>query len=63
MFVGVIVGDENKILLNNLFVEFENRGLSFDKQSRKEITDFFEHINILEKLSDSGDAQYVKSIL
>ncbi|WP_420921151.1 DNA phosphorothioation-dependent restriction protein DptG [Carnobacterium maltaromaticum] len=24
---------------------------------------FFEDVNILEKLSDSGDAQYVKSIL
>ncbi|TFJ76073.1 DNA phosphorothioation-dependent restriction protein DptG [Carnobacterium maltaromaticum] len=63
LFVGVIIGDKDKILLNKLFKEFEIRGLYFDKQSRKEIISFFEDVNILEKLSDSGDAQYVKSIL
>ncbi|MGM0125650.1 DNA phosphorothioation-dependent restriction protein DptG [Enterococcus sp. AZ194] len=63
LFVGVIIGDKEKILLNRLFYEFEDRGLYFDKQSRKAIISFFEDVNILEKLSDSGDAQYVKSIL
>lgn len=63
LFVGVIIGENEKILLNKLFQEFEKRGLFFDKQSRKEIISFFEDVNILEKLSDSGDAQYVKSIL
>lgn len=63
LFVGVIIGDEDKILLKKLFKEFEKRGIYFDKQSKKEIISFFEDVNILEKLSDSGDAQYVKSIL
>lgn len=63
LFVGVIIGNEEKMLLKKLFKEFERRGIYFDKQSRKEITSFFEDVNILEKLSDSGDAQYVKSIL
>lgn len=63
LFVGVIVGDEEKMLLNKLFQQFELRGIFFDKQSKKEIISFFEDVNILEKLSDSGDAQYVRSIL
>lgn len=63
LFVGIIVGDNDKILLNKLWKEFENRGIYFDKSTRREITLFFEEMNILEKLSDSGDAQYVKSIL
>lgn len=63
LFVGVIIGSEEKMLLKKLFKEFEIRGIYFDKQSKKEIISFFEDVNILEKLSDSGDAQYVKSIL
>lgn len=63
LLTAVVIGDEEKILLNQLFLEFENRGVYFDKHSKKEIVYFFENINILEKLSDSGDAQYVKSIL
>lgn len=63
LFVGVIIGSKEKMLLRDFFVELEKRGLMFDTQSRREIVAYFEKINILEKLSDSGDAQYVKSIL
>lgn len=63
MFVNIIIGDKNKILLRDLFLELEKRGLYFDKSSKNEIIKYFERINILEKLSDSGDAQYVRSIL
>lgn len=63
LFVGVIIGNKEKILLKDFFNEMEERGLRFDTQSRREIIAYFERINILEKLSDSGDAQYVKSIL
>ena len=63
MFVGVIVGSNEKILLRDFFNGLEKRGMFFDTQSRREIVSYFEKINILEKLSDSGDAQYVKSIL
>ncbi|MGX7199807.1 DNA phosphorothioation-dependent restriction protein DptG [Enterococcus nangangensis] len=63
LFVEIIIGNRSKILLNELFAEFGKRGIFFDKQTKKSIIQFFEEINILEKLSDSGDAQYVKSIL
>lgn len=63
MFVGVIVGQNNKMLLDDFFNALDVRGIKFDTQSRREVVNYFEQINILEKLSDSGDAQYVKSIL
>lgn len=63
LFVKLIVRDKEKILLNNFFIELEKRKVFLDKASRTAIISYFEEINILEKLSDSGDAQYVKSIL
>lgn len=63
LFTSVIVPAKDKTLLKDLFREFEKRGIKFDNQTKKEIVKFYESINILEKLSDSGDAQYVKSIL
>ncbi|MCK8817152.1 DNA phosphorothioation-dependent restriction protein DptG [Natroniella sulfidigena] len=62
-FTNVCIGNKNKIRQNNLFKEFENRGLFFDKESKKRIINLYERLNILEKKSDSGDAQYVKEIL
>lgn len=57
------IGNNDKIRLKQLWVEFENRGLHFDESSKSEIVRLFEKINLIEKKSDSGDAQYVKSIV
>ncbi len=53
----------DKLRLNLLFKEFEHRGIWFDRDSKYKIVEIYEKLNILEKKSDSGDAQYVKSIL
>ncbi|MGG3158434.1 DNA phosphorothioation-dependent restriction protein DptG [Priestia megaterium] len=52
-----------RIPLNDLFKELEKRGVAFDRYSKKEIISLFDNLNILDKKSDSGDAQYVKPIL
>tara|TARA_B110000114_G_C15080083_1_gene393613 strand:- start:1 stop:1482 length:1482 start_codon:yes stop_codon:yes gene_type:complete len=57
------VGNEEKIRLNELWERLNKRGLTFDETSKAEIIKLFERINLLEKKSDSGDAQYVKSII
>ncbi|MGN7300613.1 DNA phosphorothioation-dependent restriction protein DptG [Fredinandcohnia aciditolerans] len=54
---------QEKISLKQLFVEFERRGVYFDRYSREEIIKLFNKLNLIEKKSDSGDAQYVKPIL
>jgi DNA phosphorothioation-dependent restriction protein DptG len=54
---------KNKIPLKELFIEMENRGVFLDRDSKKCVIKLYERLNILEKKSDSGDAQYVKYIL
>ena len=64
MFTRIILlENEGKLRLDKLFEEFELRGFLFDRESRKKITDLYEKTNLLEKRSDSGEAQYVKYIL
>ncbi|MDK2562218.1 DNA phosphorothioation-dependent restriction protein DptG [Romboutsia sedimentorum] len=57
------IKDKEKIKLKDLFEEYKKRGIYFDRDSQSKIVDLFEKLNIIEKKSDSGDAQYVKSIL
>ncbi|WJE71735.1 DNA phosphorothioation-dependent restriction protein DptG [Bacillus albus] len=54
---------EERMPLNRLFEEFSKRGVAFDRHSKKMIIELFDSHNILDKKSDSGDAQYVKRIL
>ncbi|WP_102345888.1 DNA phosphorothioation-dependent restriction protein DptG [Bacillus sp. Marseille-P3661] len=62
LLTAVSVKDK-RIPLNELFKEYEKRGIKFDRYSKKEIIKLFDNLNILDKKSDSGDAQYVKPIL
>lgn len=57
------VKDREKIKLKELFNEFERRGVFLDNESKAKLTYHFEKLNVLEKKSDSGDAQYVRRIL
>lgn len=64
MFTQIILKENHgKLRLAKLFEEFEIRGLLFDRESKKKIIDLYEKMNLLEKRSDSGDAQYVRSVL
>lgn len=63
LMTKICIKDNERIKLNTLFDEFELRGLLFDRDSKLKIIQLFEKLNILEKKSDSGDAQYVRSIL
>lgn len=60
---GICIKDQDKMRLSDLFTEFERRGLFFDDLSKEKIVAIYEKSNLLEKKSDSGDAQYVRSIL
>lgn len=63
LMTKVTIGDNEKMRLNDLFKGFEQRGLFFDNSSKDCIVEFYEKLNLIEKKSDSGDAQYVKSLL
>lgn len=55
--------DSDKIRLNELYREYEKRGFYLDNTSKTLLQEFFTKLNLIDKKSDSGDAQYVKRIL
>lgn len=59
----ICIKNNEKIKVKDLFNEFKKRGISLDSDSKIKVIQLYEKLNILEKKSDSGDAQYVKSIL
>lgn len=63
LMTKICINDKKRLKLNILFEEFEKRGLFFDRDSSKKIIQLYEKLNLLEKKSDSGDAQYVRSVL
>jgi DNA phosphorothioation-dependent restriction protein DptG len=59
----ICVGENEKIRLKVFWEKLQERGIAFDETSKLEIIKLFERINLIEKKSDSGDAQYIKSTL
>ena len=55
--------DKEKIRLNELYTQYELRGVYLDMTSKSILQEFFTKLNLIDKKSDSGDAQYVKRIL
>lgn len=55
--------NEEKIRLNDLYKAYEFRGIYLDNSSKEYLQEFFTKLNLIDKKSDSGDAQYVKRIL
>lgn len=59
----VCIKDQEKMRLNDVFAEFAARGVFLDNISKEQVMHYYEKLNLIEKKSDSGDAQYVKRIL
>ncbi|MDY6228886.1 MULTISPECIES: DNA phosphorothioation-dependent restriction protein DptG [unclassified Clostridium] len=63
LITKICINNKGRMKLNKLFDEFELRGIFFDRDSKAKIVLLYEKLNLLEKKSDSGDAQYVRSVL
>lgn len=63
LLTKLAIKDKEKLRLNDVFKEFEKRGFFLDSKSKVISMQYFEKLNLIEKKSDSGDAQYVKRIL
>jgi len=61
LVTNLIIGPSNKLLINDVIDGFKQRGIFFDLKSRNALLKVYENIGNVEKLSDSGDAVYVKS--
>ena len=54
---------ESKLLIDDVIEGFKKRGIWLDIKSKKALLKFYENVGNIEKLSDSGDAVYVKTTI
>lgn len=62
-FLIAMVSKEERIKLKDLYLKFKEYGICFDLHTKQAIEDELLKLNILERKSDSGEAQYVHIIL
>ena len=63
LLTNLCIGDRDKLRLNELLDEMQVRGIFFDKKSLVEIINFYERVGNVQRMSDSGDAIYVKKTI
>lgn len=60
LLTNVCIGKNEKLRFYELLEEFKARGVYFDKQSQQALIVFYERVGNVERMSDSGDAVYVR---
>ncbi|PWC14341.1 DNA phosphorothioation-dependent restriction protein DptG [Brenneria roseae subsp. americana] len=60
LLTNLTVGKNDKLRLNELLRGFEQRGFYLDNQSAQTLVAFYERMGNVERMSDSGDAVYVR---
>ena len=55
--------NQDKLRFHQLMNAFEERGVYFDKQSQQVLIEFYERIGNVDRMSDSGDAVYVRKTI
>ena len=60
LLTNISIGNKDKLLMSDLMREFERRGFYLDKQSQQALVDFYERMGNVARMSDSGDAVYVR---
>ena len=63
LLTNLAIGSRKQIQFQELLEEFRKRGVWFDRQSEQAIIRFLERIGNVERMSDSGDAVYVRKTL
>ena len=63
LLTNLCIGESEKLRLHELLIEFQKRGVFFDKSSEECLIDLFERMGNVERMSDSGDAVYVKKTI
>src|SRR5690606_34688850 len=63
LLTNLVIGNRDKLRLYEILKEFEKRGIYFDKESCQALVEFYERLGNVEKMSDSGDAIYVKKTI
>jgi DNA phosphorothioation-dependent restriction protein DptG len=63
LLTNLSIGDRRSLRFQELLAEFRSRGFWFDKNSQQALIIFFERVGNVDRMSDSGDAVYVRSTI
>ncbi len=63
LLTNLAIGSKRQLRFQELLKEFRARGVYFDKQSEQALIAFFERVGNVDRMSDSGDAVYVRSTI
>ncbi|MBL4798491.1 MAG: DNA phosphorothioation-dependent restriction protein DptG [Oleispira sp.] len=65
LLTNLVIGgaEDNQLLIDDVIEGFKQRGICLDIKSKKALLKFYENVGNIEKLSDSGDAVYVKTTI
>ncbi|WP_422449100.1 MULTISPECIES: DNA phosphorothioation-dependent restriction protein DptG [unclassified Endozoicomonas] len=63
LLTNLVIGRDHKLHFQELLKGFQDRGFWFDKQSEQSLLAFYDRVGNVDRLSDSGDAVYVRSTI
>jgi DNA phosphorothioation-dependent restriction protein DptG len=63
LLTNLAIGPNEKLRFFELLREFQQRGFFFDNQSQQVLIEFFERMGNVERMSDSGEAVYVRKTI
>jgi DNA phosphorothioation-dependent restriction protein DptG len=63
LLTNLAIGSREKLQYQKLLEEFKRRGVWYDQQSQQALIEFYERVGNLERMSDSGDAVYVRKTI
>jgi len=63
LLTNLAVGQREKLRFLELVKEFERRGFYFDLQSQQVLIEFYERMGNVDRMSDSGEAVYVRKTI
>lgn len=60
LLTNLCIGQRDRLRFHELIGEFSRRGVNFDKQTQQVLIKFYDRVGNVERMSDSGDAVYVR---
>ena len=63
LLTNLAIGNNQRLRFHELLDEFRARGVYFDKKTQQALIDFYERVGNVERMSDSGDAVYVRKTI
>ncbi|GAA5509134.1 DNA phosphorothioation-dependent restriction protein DptG [Novipirellula caenicola] len=63
LLTNLAIANRSPLRFQTLLAEFQSRGFYFDKSSQQALINFYERVGNVDRMSDSGDAVYVRNTI